>query len=749
MARITLKLSMVTIRTIFGGNSIPWPCEYGANIARNFGLIWVFVVVLCAIHLWSSQKVYLPTAKHTTFQGSRNRRFSRMELDVELDVGSVTPNSGSMTHGLSSAGGSMRGACVHWTGLSYAIQTSGGDKELLYESEGYVEPGTLTALMGATGAGKTTLLDVLSMRKNIGVVTGEIWVDGYIPDDTYERRSGYAQQADHHLGTTTVREALHFSANLRRHTSITRSEKLRHADVIMGQLGLDLLADAIVDTLNIEQRKRLTIGIELAAKPDLLLFLDEPTSGMDSQTAFQICSLLQRLARLGHTIMCTIHQPSASILDMFDRLLLIEQGGRTIYFGDLGTSSTEMIQYFQSQGARLCGETENPAEWMFDVTSAMPQRDDGMNWHEIWIASQHRQMLREKLTEFPRNKPEAESTFRAATGEFAVPFITQLRVLLHRTMIEYWRTPSPLYAKLLFYCGSGVVIGVSCYKSPPTIQGLQNLVFALFLLFTTLSNVMQKIVPQFSERRALFEARERPSKTFSWQAFIASSVMVEAFWQTILAVMTFAILYYLTGFQTYTDVSDQTERGGLMVILFISFFLFTSSLSQMLIAGIEADETAVNVGQLLFYIMLIFCGAIMTKADLPRFWIFMYRVSPLTYFLRSMFAVGVARREMTCSGTELITVPGPPGQSCEGYLKSFVSTAGGKVVNPDSVYSCKYCPLADTNEFLSVFSMAYSERWRDLAIVIVFVFVNITACFVIYWLARVPKRNRLIQLSLE
>jgi ATP-binding cassette subfamily G (WHITE) protein 2 (PDR) len=716
-------------------------------MTRNFGLLWVFVSLLCAIHLWSSQKVYLPTTKRTILQRSKNTESSCMRMDVELDVALVAPDSGPVTQGLVSTGESTRGATVHWTDLSYAIPTKDGFKRLLCEVEGYVEPGTLTALMGATGAGKTTLLDVLSMRKNVGIVTGEILVNGYVPADGYERMSGYAQQADYHLATATVREALHFSADLRQHSSVALPDKLRHADEVMSQLGMDLLADAIVGTLNTEQRKRLTIGMELAAKPDLLLFLDEPTSGMDSQTAFQICSLLQRLARLGHTIMCTIHQPSASILDMFDRLLLIEQGGRTIYFGNLGTNSIDMIRYFQLQGARTCGEAENPAEWMFEVTSAKPQRDDRMNWHETWIASQHRQMLRAELAKFARDKPEVESTFRATTGEFAVPFTRQLRVLLHRTMVEYWRTPSPLYAKLLFYCGSGLVIGVSCYKSPPTIQGLQNLVFALFLLFTTLSNVMQKIVPQFSERRALFEARERSSKTFSWQAFIASSVMVEAFWQTILAVMTFAILYFLTGFQAYTDSSNQAERGGLMLLLFVVFFLFTSSLSHMLIVGIEADEAAVNVGQLLFYLMLIFCGAIMTKADLPRFWIFMYRVSPLTYFLRSMFAVGVARQPITCSDTELVTVPSSPDRSCGEYLESFVSTAGGRVVNPEAVHACKYCPLADTDQFLSMFSMAYSERWRDLAIVIAFVLVNIAACFVIYWFARVPKRNRLVQLS--
>jgi ATP-binding cassette subfamily G (WHITE) protein 2 (PDR) len=664
---------------------------------------------------------------------------SRAPPDEERDLfqNSISTDENSCYR--ANSGASERGATIVWEDLSCMIPTKTGNKRILDKIEGYVKPGTLTALMGATGAGKTTLLDVLSRRTTLGIVTGNILVNGYLPDHTFNRRCGYAQQSDYHLPTATVREALRFSAEMRRHVSVPQSEKLRHADRIMIELDMYPLADAIVDTLNVEQRKRLTIGIELAAKPDLLLFLDEPTSGLDSQTAYSICRLLRRLARQGHSIMCTIHQPSAGILEMFDRILLIEQGGRTVYFGDLGPKGTKLVQYFQSRGARPCGEAENPAEWMFEVISATPQSNSNKDWHEAWLSSSNRKQLLQELpvlkqtvSRYPMNVTE---------GEFAISFITQFSIMLQRTMTEYWRTPSPLYAKLFFYCGAAMVIGASCYKSPSSIQGLQNLVFALFLLFTTFSNVMQKIIPQFSRRRALFEVRERPSKSFSWQAFIASSFLIEVFWQVILAMLTFVIFYYLTGFHLFTVSSDEAERGGLMLLFFVSFFLFTSSLSHVLIAGIEADETAVNMSQLLFYLMLIFCGAITTKAELPRFWIFMYRVSPLTYFLRSMFAVGVAGQTMTCSASELVKVPVAPNINCGEYLESYISGAGGRLENPSSMDVCKYCPLARTDNFLAIFNMAYSDRWKDLGIVLVFVLLNFGACFIIYWIARVPKRK--------
>ena len=124
--------------------------------------------------------------------------------------------------------------------------------------------------------------------------------------------------------------------------------------------GLEAYADAIVGSLGVEHRKRTTIGVELAAKPKLLLFLDEPTSGLDSQSAWAIMSFLRSLADKGLSILCTIHQPSAELFQVFDRLLLLKVGGKTVYFGDLGQNSTTLIEYLERNGARKCGPEENP-----------------------------------------------------------------------------------------------------------------------------------------------------------------------------------------------------------------------------------------------------------------------------------------------------------------------------------------------------------------------------------------------------
>ena len=151
--------------------------------------------------------------------------------------------------------------------------------------------------------GKTTLLDVLATRVTMGVVTGDVLVDGKPRDASFQRSTGYVQQQDLHLSESTVREALTFSALLRQPAATPRAEKIAYVEEVIKLLDMQDYADAVIGVpgtgLNVEQRKRTTIGVELAAKPQLLLFLDEPTSGLDSQTSFSIIRLLEKLEKAG------------------------------------------------------------------------------------------------------------------------------------------------------------------------------------------------------------------------------------------------------------------------------------------------------------------------------------------------------------------------------------------------------------------------------------------------------------------
>lgn len=171
----------------------------------------------------------------------------------------------------------------------------GGERKLLNKVTGYAKPGVIVALVGALGAGKTTLLNTPAQRQRTGVLTDDMLVDGRSLCLEFQRGTGFCEQMDFHDGTATIREALEFSAILRQDRLVPRQEKVAYVYKIIDLLGLHEMQNAIVSSLDVEQKKRLTIGIELAAKPQLLLFLDEPTSGLDSQSAWSIVCFLKKL----------------------------------------------------------------------------------------------------------------------------------------------------------------------------------------------------------------------------------------------------------------------------------------------------------------------------------------------------------------------------------------------------------------------------------------------------------------------
>ena len=340
----------------------------------------------------------------------------------------------------------------NWSNISYEIPMKGAPapRRLLDDVSGWVEPGTLTALMGSSGAGKTTLLDVLAQRTNVGVVGGIHNINGETLGTSFQRDTGYVQQQDLHLSTSTVREALRFSAALRQPRSVPMDEKYAYVEEIIDKLGMVSYGDALVgdsdlgEGLNVEQRKMLSIGVELVAKPSLLLFLDEPTSGLDSQSAYSIVSLLRTLANEGQAILATIHQPSAVLFEEFDRLLFMAAGGKTIYFGDLGENSRVLLDYFERQGARNCDDHENPAEYMLEIVGTKTSDQD---WHEVWNASAEKQKVEERIVDI-RSQPPRELCSNETTNEFAASLAQQLRLVTIRIFQQYWRSPTYIISKL-------------------------------------------------------------------------------------------------------------------------------------------------------------------------------------------------------------------------------------------------------------------------------------------------------------
>lgn len=206
--------------------------------------------------------------------------------------------------------------------------------------------------------------------------------------------------------------------------------------------------------MNIEQRKRVTIGVELAARPELLLFLDEPTSGLDSDTAWSICILLRKLADKGQAILCTIHQPSGILFQMFDRLLFLS-GGKSLYFGDIGRDSKILTTYFEKRGARHCEAKENPAEWLLRVTDSDHDSEIVVSWAEEWRCSEERRLIKADLIQMKENLKayERQGNSEKALGEFAAPFTEQLYLVTKRAFNNNWRTAAYLYSQLFLVLG--------------------------------------------------------------------------------------------------------------------------------------------------------------------------------------------------------------------------------------------------------------------------------------------------------
>lgn len=348
-----------------------------------------------------------------------------------------------------------------------------------------------------------------------------------------------------------------FSALLRQPKTTPKAEKLAYVDSVIKMLEMESFQDALVgevgEGLNVEQRKRLTVGVELAAKPALLLFADEPTSGLDSQSAWSIVQFLRKLADHGQAILCTIHQPSSELFQVFDRLLLLKKGGKTVYFGDIGKNSSTLINYFESHGAPKCGKDANPAEYILECVGAGATAKVTQDWGDIWQQSDERKGIDNELDrlyhEYKDKESEADKA-PDANSQYAAGTMTQLTAVTGRVFRNYWRDPTYLMAKIALNIIAGLFIGFSFWMAPANQQGLQVYLFAVFMAVVLSATLAQQIQPKFIVLRSLYEQRERPSRMYNFYVQTAASIIVEIPWNILGGTLFWACWYFTVGGQT-------------------------------------------------------------------------------------------------------------------------------------------------------------------------------------------------------
>lgn len=244
-----------------------------------------------------------------------------------------------------------------------------------------------------------------------------------------------------------------------------------------------------------------------------------------------------------------------------------------------------------------------------------------------------------------------------------------------------------------------------------------------------------KIQPHFLTQRSLYEVRERPSKAYSWKAFVISAVIVEIPYQIITAVLIYACFYYpIIGIQS-------SARQGLVLLFCIQLLLYASSFAQMTIAALPNALTASSLVTLLVLMSLTFCGVLQTPTALPGFWIFMWRLSPFSYWISGIVSTQLHGRAIVCSEDETSIFNPPSRTTCQEYLKPFLEQAPGTLQNPSASENCRYCPLRVADQYLAASEIYYSERWRNYGIMWAYIVFNIFIAVVTYWAFRVKKWN--------
>ncbi|BAE62610.1 unnamed protein product [Aspergillus oryzae RIB40] len=704
------------------------------HLWRNFGILWAWwvfyvVVTIGATMMWKS-----PSESGAQLLIPRERLAHHLQLGLD-DEESQTPEK--YCHGHHSQekmDGSTPlptpGAEAHlakntsiftWKNLTYTVKTPSGPRVLLDNVHGWVKPGMLGALMGASGAGKTTLLDVLAQRKTDGKIEGSIMVDGRPLSVSFQRSAGYCEQLDVHEPYATVREALEFSALLRQPHNTSEKEKLGYVDVIIDLLELGDIADTLIGKpnaggLNIEQRKRVTIGVELVAKPSILIFLDEPTSGLDGQSAFNTMRFLRKLANQGQAILVTIHQPSAQLFYQFDTLLLLAPGGKTVYFGEIGENASTLKEYFERYGSP-CPNHMNPADHMIDVVSG---RASTIDWRRVWLESPEYQQSLVELDRLIRDTASRESVDNPSSddNEYATPLWYQTKIVLRRMNIALFRNTNYVNNKIYLHIGLALFNGFSYWMIGNTVNDMQLRMFTIFVFMFVAPGVVNQLQPLFIERRDIYDAREKKSRMYSWKAFVTALIVSEFPYLCVCGVLYFLCWYYTVGFPA------ASEKAGAALFVVVLYEFSYTGIGQFVAAYSPNAVFAALVNPLLVGIMVSFCGILVPYDQIIPFWRYwMYYMNPLTYLVGSLLVFNIFDVDVKCADSEFAVFNPPSNMTCLDYLSSYLEESDANLVNPEARSECRVCPYTSGGGYLKAINLNdYYFGWRDVGIFVIFIF---------------------------
>ncbi|KAK3754262.1 hypothetical protein RRG08_050926 [Elysia crispata] len=515
-------------------------------------------------------------------------------------------------------------------------------KQILKDVNGLFKPG-MNAILGPTGSGKSSLLDVLAGRKDPAGLTGTLLLGGMPVPENFKCMVGYVVQDDVVMGTLTVRENFEFSARLRLPSKISPAMRKERVEQVIYELGLTEVADSKVGTEFIRgvsggERKRCNIGMELIISPPVL-FLDEPTTGLDASTANAVMLLLKRMSEKGRNIIFSIHQPRYSIFRLFDSLMLLSHG-HVVYHG----LSSKALDHFSAIGYE-CEEHNNPPDFFLDVingdstavtalgndkvpANGIPEvavkNTETESMASIEIA--HSEQLANRFKESDTHRvvmDELQGIYEAYMHEmergvierrkigYQSSFWTQLRILSGRVIKNIIRNPETSIMQFIVVIFFGLIVGFVYYQidsSPET--GIQNRVGAFFFIIMNQIFGNLSALELFIKERPIF-IHENVSGFYRVSAYFVSKVFLDLIPMRMLPCLVFSsIVYFMIGL-----------RATLMkfLIFFLGLALTALSASAMCFAISATVKifALANLSVALGYVlMMLFSGLLINVGDL-------------------------------------------------------------------------------------------------------------------------------------
>ncbi|KAJ7971515.1 Pleiotropic drug resistance ABC transporter [Quillaja saponaria] len=536
--------------------------------------------------------------------------------------------------------------------------------QLLRDVSGSFRPGILTALVGVSGAGKTTLMDVLAGRKTGGYIEGSISISGYPKNqETFARVSGYCEQNDIHSPNVTVCESLVYSAWLRLPSNVKTETRKMFVEEVMELVELNPIRDALVglpgvDGLSTEQRKRLTIAVELVANPSII-FMDEPTSGLDARAAAIVMRTVRNTVDTGRTVVCTIHQPSIDIFEAFDELLLMKRGGQVIYAGPLGRHSYKLIEYFEGvSGVPKIKEGYNPATWMLEVSTASVEAELDVDFADVYANSSLYKRNQELIKELSTPAPGSKDLYFPT--KFSQSFFVQCKACFWKMHWSYWRNPQYNAIRFFLTITIGLLFGVIFWKKGKKTEKQQDLLnlfgamySAVLFLGATNANAVQSVVA--IERTVFY--RERAAGMYSAIPYAFSQVAIETIYTAIQTVIYTLLLYSMIGFEW--KAGKFFSFYYYIAMCFIYFTLY----GMMIVALTPGPMFAAIVMSFFLSFWNLFSGFLIPRPQIPIWWRWYYWASPVAWTLYGLVTSQVGDKNA------LLEIPGAPSKSIKDYLK--------------------------------------------------------------------------------